>query len=597
MKKFLSRFAALIEIVKIIGKYEPLYFVFALPQVILSAALPLLYVYAPKLIIEKLADGSPYVDIVKVIAIYAGILLVINIIKTYLGNESSLCAEKFTRKLRNEIGKITTELELKDMESAASRDIIQMANNASALTGTMGLVQNIVANMITVSGLTYIIVRLDWLFILMVALTLSVTILFVFLRYSYSKEIRKRTARNDRLGNYLLRVAYFNEGGAKEIRVNNLQEWFMGKIIGFRNEMVTMQYGVFRRDALFNSITAIIMSLQSFVVLWLLSNRYIGGVISIADFTMYFSAVATLTTSLSGITEQIGDYNRQILNVEDYKKLINTKISENNEATGVAADFDMSDKIEFTFNNVSFAYPNTEKLVLDNINLTITDKEKLVIVGFNGAGKSTFIKLLCKFYHPTSGTITLNGTDIWNIPNDIYYKVIAAVFQDYAHFAFSLGENVSMSEDGDMQKASEIINNVGLGEYVNELPNGYDTYLSKNFDSGGTELSGGQGQKLAIARAVYKGTSVLILDEPTASLDPKAESEIYEDFFNMAKDKTTIFISHRLAASTVADNIAVFSDGRIEEYGPHKDLMNKNGIYTEMFRKQSQPYFDKNKIF
>jgi ABC-type multidrug transport system fused ATPase/permease subunit len=154
-----------------------------------------------------------------------------------------------------------------------------------------------------------------------------------------------------------------------------------------------------------------------------------------------------------------------------------------------------------------------------------------------------------------------------------------------------------MNENADMNKIADVINGIGLKERINELPDGYSTYLSKNFDSDGVEFSGGQSQKIAIARAVYKDTPVLILDEPTASLDPKAESEIYTDFFNMAKDKTTIFISHRLAASTIADTIAVFSDGRISEYGSHDDLLKQGGIYAELYRKQSQQYIDESKIF
>ena len=328
--------------------------------------------------------------------------------------------------------------------------------------------------------------------------------------------------------------------------------------------------------------------MQSFVILWLLAGSYIDGAISIADFTMYFSAVAALTASLSAITEQLGNYSQQVLNVSDYKKFVNLTAVETKDTFETMPK--IPDKTEFVFTDVSFAYPNTDKQILDNINIKISDKEKLVIVGANGAGKSTFIKLLCKFYHPTSGKITLNGIDIWDMPNEEYYKIISAVFQDFANLSFTLRENISMNENSDMGKIVKIIDGAGLRERIDEMAKGYDTYISKNFDSEGIELSGGQSQKIAIARAVYKDAPVLILDEPTANLDPKAESEIYADFFAMAKDKTTIFISHRLAASTVADNIAVFSEGKIAEYGPHDDLMKQGGIYAEMYRKQSSQY-------
>jgi ABC-type multidrug transport system fused ATPase/permease subunit len=443
----------------------------------------------------------------------------------------------------------------------------------------------------TIAGLAYIIFRLDWLFILLVAATLALKAVFVRLQYSYSRRRRLMYAQNDRLGNYLTDLCYFNDGAAKEIRLNNIQDWLMGKIKGYRSEMVAMQLEDYRLYTAFEMITAVIMALQSFAILWSLSARYIGGAISIADFTIYFSAVIAITASLSRITEQIGDYNRQVLNVSDYRKLVDLRNSEHSPPNTAGAS-DVLAKTEFVFKNVSFSYPNTDLTVLNDINITITDKEKLVIVGHNGAGKTTFIKLLCKFYRPTRGQILFNGTDIWDIPDDIYRKVIAAVFQDFANFAFPLVENVSMGQEADMDKVRRVIHEVGLDRFTGELPNGLDTYISKQFDAGGVELSGGQGQKLAIARALYRNTPVLILDEPTASLDPKAESEIYENFFRAAREKTTIFISHRLAASTIADKIAVFCSGRIIEYGSHAALMEQNGVYAEMFRKQSSPYID-----
>lgn len=597
MNNFLSKLTAPLEIIKIIAKHEPLYLICALPQIALNAVLPLLYVYFPKLIIEELTSGNPYSDTAKTIAIYGVILLLINITNIFLQNKSGMRAALFSSKLRNEIGKISMRLELKDIENPQSQDMIQMANKAAELTGVMELVQTIISNIITITGLAYIIVRLDWIFIFLVTTILIIKAIFVYIRYLYSKKIRKLDAENNRFGSYLNQISFSSEGGAKEIRLNSLQKWYMDKVTVFRNTMVNLQLGDFKRHTIFNIIMTVLLAVQSFIILWLLSSRYIDGVITIADFTMYFAAIASLTASLSSIGEQFGNYNRQVLNAADYKNFMNLTDIQSKAAVTDKTDFTMPDKTEFVFQDVCFTYPNTDKQILDNINIKISDKEKLVIVGMNGAGKSTFIKLLCKFYHPTSGVITLNGVDIWDMPNEEYYKLISAVFQDFANLSFTLKENISMNENGDSEKISQVINGIGLKDRVDELPDGYDTYLSRNFDSGGVEFSGGQAQKIAIARAVYKDTPVLILDEPTASLDPKAESEIYTDFFNMAKNKTTIFISHRLAASTVADNIAVFSDGKITEYGSHNDLMNHDGIYAEMYRKQSQHYVDERKIF
>jgi ABC-type multidrug transport system fused ATPase/permease subunit len=591
MNKFFSKLSSPIQIIKIIAKHEPLYLIYAFPQIILNAGLPLLYVYFPKLIIEQLTSNNDYNDIIKTISIYVGILLFINVTNAFLKNKSGLRADLFSKGLKNEIGKISMKLELKDIESPESKDMIQMASKASELTNAMGLVQSIISNIITIIGLVYIVVRLDWLFIILIFITLSVKIIFVRLQYNKSIKIRKLQIENSRYVEYLLNLSYFNEGGAKEIRLNSLQNWYMDKTKLYRNEMVSIHFSAFKLGAIHNIITEIFLTLQSFVILWLLSQRFINGVISIAEFSMYFTAVATLTISLSSITEQFGNYSQQVLNASDYKKFMRV-INDQNEIATNSVKTIIPEKTEIIFQDVSFTYPNTNKEILKKINLKIIDKEKLVIVGMNGAGKSTFIKLLCKFYRPTKGKIMLNGIDIWNIPNDEYYQSISAVFQDFTNFSFSLQENISMSEETEFDKITKIINNIGLKERVEELPNGLDTCLSKNFDSSGVEFSGGQAQKIAIARAIYKDTPILILDEPTASLDPKAESEIYSDFFNMAKDKTTIFISHRLAASTIASNIAVFSNGEIVEYGTHKELIKINGIYTQMYHRQSSQYSD-----
>ena len=528
---------------------------------------------------------------ITIISIYACILLSINLINVLLKNKSNMRAITFSSKLRNEIGKIAMRLELKDIESTKAKDTIQMANKAADLTGAIGIVQDIISNILTVAGLIYIIVQLDWMFILLVVITLAIGAIFVHLHYLYSKKIRALDAENGRHGNYLYQIAR-SEGGAKEIRINNMQRWYMGKTKIYRSSMLNLQFGDFKRNTLHRIIMAIIMTLQSFVILWMLSLRYLDNNITIAEFTMYFSAVAALTGSLLAISEQLGHYKRQVLKVSDYKRFMNLVKDHNSGIILKKSEFVLSEKIEVIFHDVSFTYPNSDRQILDKIKIKISDKEKLVIVGANGAGKSTFIKLLCKFYRPTSGMITLNGVDIWDIPNDDYYKTISAVFQDFRNFSFTLKENICMDENGDMEKIADIIKTVGLEARVRELPNTYDTYLTKSFDADGIEFSGGQAQKIAIARAVYKNTPILILDEPTASLDPKAESEIYTDFFNIAKDKTTIFISHRLTASTIADNIAVFSDGNIAEYGSHQDLIKQNRIYAQMYRKQSQQYVD-----
>ena len=252
--------------------------------------------------------------------------------------------------------------------------------------------------------------------------------------------------------------------------------------------------------------------------------------------------------------------------------------------------FDKNSVIEFR--NVSFAYPGTERYVLKNLNLSLRGDEKLCIVGVNGAGKSTFIKLLTRLYNPTEGEILLNGINIKEYDYDKYQRMFAPVFQNFAKYYFSLGENIVLANEYDKERHDEVCRHSGLDSLVKKLPKGYDTSVSKTLDESGIEPSGGETQRIAIARACYRGGEIFLLDEPTAALDPMAEYEIYTQFTNMITDKCAVLITHRLSAVQLADRVAVFDDGHVAEYGTHSELYAKGGIYTEMFDKQAKFYRD-----
>ena len=243
------------------------------------------------------------------------------------------------------------------------------------------------------------------------------------------------------------------------------------------------------------------------------------------------------------------------------------------------------------FRNVGFSYPGTGVKVLDNVSITLHSGEKLSVVGLNGAGKTTFIKLLCRLYDADSGEILLDGVNIREYDYDEYMKLFSVVFQDFRLLAFSVDDNILLGRSEPPETVDGLLEKVGLDEKVKSLPNGHDTMMFKQFDKEGVELSGGEQQKLAIARALYKNAPVVILDEPTAALDPVAEYEIYKRFDELVGGKTGIYISHRLSSCKFCDRIAVFSEGTIKEYGTHDELLRKkDGIYSEMFTAQAQYY-------
>lgn len=245
---------------------------------------------------------------------------------------------------------------------------------------------------------------------------------------------------------------------------------------------------------------------------------------------------------------------------------------------------------EFEFHNVSFKYPASDEYVLKDINLKWRIGEKMALVGRNGSGKTTLIKLLCRLYDPTDGEITLNGINICKYSLEEYMDLFSVVFQDSKLFSFSLAENVAASMNYDSQRVIECVNRSGLSDRLKNMPQGIETCLYKDFDDKGVELSGGEAQKLELARAIYKGSPFVILDEPTAALDPIAENEIYIKFNEVIGTRTAIYISHRLSSCQFCDDIMVLDKGRLVEHGSHHELVAMGGIYSQMWQAQSEYY-------
>ena len=576
-------------ILRLIAAEEPAYLWWSVPQAVTGSLLPLLGVYTGKRILQSLTEGDEFRKTVGTVLICAVLMLLLMLADKLFSNRSSLAAERFAAKLRASVGRAAMELDMQDMEGAEQRKVIGMANNAAKLTGLLDIARQIVSLLITVAGLAAIAVTLTPLFLLTIAAVLGVKILFSCLQYRFNRRARELTGKNDRVLDYLNGVAYYQKGAQKELRVNALQDWFMGKVLCCRSEMVRMQFRDFRRNTLYGGIMSVLMAAQSAVVLLMLTDSYLAGEVTVAEFTMYFHTVTALSSALMNLTSQIRRYSEQVLNFIDHQKLADLRDRTKTEEIPRKM---LPAGTEIVFEDVSFTYPGGVKPILEHLNLTLRQGEKLMIVGPNGSGKTTLIKLLCRLYRPTAGRITLGGTDIWQIPADTYFRTVGAVFQDYRNFAFSLAENVSMSETGDAGRVEEILRALGLSELIAALPRGIETPLTRQFSADGVELSGGQDQKLAIARALYRDTPIIILDEPTASLDPQAESEIYGDFARMTRGKTAVFISHRLAAARLAQRILVLEGGRIAECGSHHELMKKNGMYAEMYRAQSRAYVE-----
>ena len=395
-----------------------------------------------------------------------------------------------------------------------------------------------------------------------------------------------RLARDNKLSTYYdWTFIHKNEGGL-DIRIYNLQNPILRAVKTMQN-WFRHGYGeiecVGRGTS--NAINAVFMVLAYLVI----GLRALEGMYDIGEVTRFVGAVTSFSGAMASIVIQL------------------SLLRENAPYLAMAYDFldlpmassvgdkpikkDSSGGYELEFHNVSFMYPGTDKYALKNINIKFTPNQRLAIVGMNGSGKTTMIKLLCRLYNPTKGRITLNGVDINDYKYNDYIALFSVVFQDFAYSALQLGQNVAFCAEYDSARVVDSLEKVGFGERLSKFTNGLNTYLNKDADKDGEFLSGGEFQKIALARAVYKNAPIVILDEPTAALDPVAEFEIYSKFNEIIGNKTAMFISHRLSSCRFCHDIAVFHKGEVIQRGSHERLIeDENGKYYEMWNAQAQHY-------
>lgn len=442
-------------------------------------------------------------------------------------------------------------------------------------------------------GVIYIFSILSPIFIVIILLTSCLSIFMIFKNKKNNFEFNNEKVQEDRKIDHLYTVMT-DYKYSKEIRINNAQSFVTNKYTNLFNKQLIKIKKLFKKNLGLLLVSNFITVIQTIVMYFYFSYMVFNKQITIAEYTVLLGATTLLVSLLLGAFENIGQINNISKAVDfykEYKELVrqNSTINDSKKLQHIQLDY--SDYV-IKFDNVSFNYPNNS-FSLKNINLEIRKGVSIGVVGLNGSGKTTFVKLLTRLYDPTEGEITLNGINIKQIPYDQYIKKIGIVLQDYSLFAFSLKENIILDNGYDETRFNDSIYKSGLSEKVKSLNNGIETSIYKNIDKNGIEFSGGEGQKVALARAIYKESELLVLDEPTSAMDPIAEYQLFSNMAKLAENKATIFISHRLSSTKNCNKIIVFSNGEIVENGTHEELLNKKGLYYELFISQAKYYKNK----
>ena len=338
-----------------------------------------------------------------------------------------------------------------------------------------------------------------------------------------------------------------------------------------------------------NGVAAqVVVALLSIVVYTFSGLRCYVGMITIGNVVTYAASISKVSEAVRLFVQRLGWLKYTVNNAENYIEFMD--LSQRKHEGTIPMEKRRDNKFSVEFEHVSFKYPGSDTYVIKDLNLSFVIGEKMAIVGKNGSGKTTFIKLLCRLYDVTEGCIKVNGIDIRKYDYQEYCDLFAVVFQDFCMFDFPLGENLACSTDVDEDKAMDALTRAGLSERMKELPEGLKTYVGKGFDENGVNFSGGEKQKMAIARAIYKDAPFVIMDEPTAALDPEAECEVFEGFDKMVGRKTAIYISHRLASCRFCEDILVFDKGQVVQRGSHEELEKQDGLYKELWNAQAVYY-------
>lgn len=547
------------------------------------------FIIFPKYILDVLINGARFGDAVILIIVMIGTHLSLSLMRNWITRIQKEHSKRLEFQLHTNVTNKTLSMSYEKLLDSEVYDKMFLASDIANGNNFMKLMENIknlFSNIIMMASMIYIISKVG---ILLMLLTLVVVIINSITDSKIQNRLlktKKETSKTIRELEYVGKLAWHIDY-AKEVRLYSTKDLIHDKYYRL-NETVLQKifkdYKIENKGRTINSLAGAVQMIVLYIILgWKLINRYI----SVGDYTLYMNAVNSFKGAINGLLQNIIGIETHSKFFSAYMEYINLE-----DSLELKPNYATSNQNNgFYFENVWYKYPGQTKYALENITTNIKIGEKISLVGENGAGKTTFVLLLLKLISPCKGNVYYNGQNIKSIPDDEYWKIFSTVFQDYKIYNFTVIENILMNlDDVDQTKLESVLKRCGMLTEITQLKKGIQSQIGHEFDKEGVDFSGGQRQRLAIARAIYKNGDTIILDEPTAALDAKAENEVFELMRELADDNTAIFISHRLYSSKYSDRILFFENSKIVESGTHDQLMLKRGKYFELFNIQAKYY-------